>query len=82
MKQALIDTQQTHIELGKTKSIPRTSVGLRSANSIQWGKEKRDNPGRGKHNPKQQGKGLNQDTQARMKTGTTTTMTTTTTTTT
>ncbi len=30
---------------GKTKSIPRTSVGLRSANSIQQGKAKRDNPG-------------------------------------
>ncbi len=28
-----------------TKSIPRTSVGLRSANSIQQGKAKRDNPG-------------------------------------
>ncbi len=30
---------------GKTKSIPRTIVGLRSANSIQQGKAKRDNPG-------------------------------------
>ncbi len=30
---------------GKTKSIPRTSVGLRSVNSIQQGKAKRDNPG-------------------------------------
>ncbi len=47
---------------GKTKSIPRTSMGLRSANSIQQGKAKRDNQGNvkqqqsrwgGKHNSKQ-----------------------------
>ncbi len=30
---------------GKTKNIPRTSVGLRSANSIQQGKAKSDNLG-------------------------------------
>ncbi len=30
---------------GRTKSTPRTSVGLRSANSIQQGKAERDNPG-------------------------------------
>ncbi len=43
-KQAWVKHWQTGIN-GKTKSIPRTSVGLRSANSIQQGKAKRDNPG-------------------------------------
>ncbi len=74
-KQALVNTQQTDIDearqrvfLGQAWVFDRRTVSNR-ARQREIIQVHSNNPGRGKHNPKQQGKGLNQDTQARIKTG-------------
>ncbi len=53
---------------GKTKSIPRTSMGLRSANSIQQGKAKRDNPGNVKQQYSRRGGNTIRNRQGKTKT--------------